>query len=363
MDLILDSTAHTPGPLAGPAAWSAAELPGRPEWNHVLGAVERSELLALRAALAVGEGGPTVRGRPLEETTAADLPLPTLARRLATIRGQLEDGAGAVRMRGFPLDGLEEVEARLLYWAMAVHLGTPVSQSARGERIFSVRDAGFGDADPRARGPNTNKRLTFHTDRADVVGFLCVHQAREGGENEIASSMAVYNEIRSRRPDLLAVLRESFYYVRHTVDTGNAVPWCRQPVFSFRENQFACCLLRVLIERAHRDPGLPDLTSRQIDALDLVESVAASGANRVRFLQQPGDLIWLNNWLILHKRHAFTDWDEPDRKRHILRAWLAMPNSRPLDPRFLDNWGAVEAGAIRGGMRAAGVSSSGRPGG
>ena len=116
---------------------------------------------------------------------------------------------------------------------------------------------------------------------------------------------------------------------------------------------FACCLLRVLIERAHAHPDLPDLTPRQLEALDLVESIAASDRYRLRFRQEPGDLIWMNNWLVLHKRQAFTDWAEPERKRHILRLWLSMPNSRPLDPLFADNYGAVEAGEIRGGMRPA----------
>jgi len=235
---------------------------------------------------------------------------------------------------------------------MAVHLGTPVSQSPRGERIFSVRDAGLKEGDPRARGPNTRKRLTFHTDRADVVGFLCLQQARSGGDNDIASSMAVYNEILRTRPDLLQVLMEPFYYLRHTVDHGNDRPWCRQPVFSFRDEHFACCLLRVLIERAHQHEDLPDLTAAQVEALDLVESIADSDEYRVRFRQEPGDLIWLNNWLVLHKRQAFEDWQEPERRRHILRLWLSMPNSRPLDPMFIDNFGAVEAGAIRGGMKA-----------
>ena len=148
------------------------------------------------------------------------------------------------------------------------------------------------------------------------------------------------------------MLAEPFYYLRHTVDTGNALPWCRQPVFSFREGYFACCLLRVLIERAHSHPDLPDLTARQVEALDLVEQLAGDAARCVRFHQQPGDLIWLNNWVVLHKRQAFVDWPEPERRRHILRLWLSMPDSRPLDPLFADNFGAVEAGAIRGGMRA-----------
>jgi hypothetical protein len=355
MDLPLDFAADLPGRLEGPAVWSAADLPSRPEWNHRLDSAEREELSGLLRLLDSADAGTLGGGRPLEQAGAEDLPLPTLAPRLATIRDQLEQGAGAVRMHGFPIEGLSEAGARLLYWAMAVHIGTPVTQSPAGECIFSVRDAGFAHDDPRSRGPNTRRRLSFHTDRADVVGFLCLRQAREGGENEIASSMAVYNEIRARRPDLLRVLMQPFYYLRHSVDTANDRPWCRQPVFSFRDGWFACCLLRVLIERAHRQPDLPDLTPQQVEALDLVESIAASDRRRLCFRQEPGDLIWLNNWLILHKRQAFTDWEEPERRRHILRLWLSMPNSRPLDPLFLDNYGAVEAGALRGGMRAGNV--------
>lgn len=349
-------TRHT---LNAGASWNAAELVARPEWSHRLDVAERAELVALTDRLEGDEAAPTIHGHTLEETPAEELPLPTLTRRLDAIREQLETGAGAVRVRGLPVKGLTEIKARLLFWALAVHLGTPVSQSATGERILSIRDAGFSRDDPRSRGPNTSKRLSFHTDRSDVVGFLCLQQALEGGENEIASAVAVYQEISRERPELLSVLMEPFYYLRHTVDTGNERPWCRQPVFSFRDGFFACCLLRVLIERAHDHPDLPGLTPRQIEALDLVESVAAADTNRARFRQEPGDLIWLNNWLVLHKRQAFTDCPEPERRRHILRAWLSMPNSRPIDPLFEDNYGAVEAGAIRGGMQRATVATNG----
>jgi hypothetical protein len=343
-----NETSERIGPLASAAVWTAADFVRRPEWRHELDGTERSELLAL---LDRTDASAFAEGALSASTDIADFPLPQLSIRLTRIQQQLETGAGAVRLRGFPLEGLSTTQAQHLYWAMAVHMGTPVSQSAQGERIFSVRDAGFRENDPRARGPNTRKRLTFHTDRADVVGFLCLQQARSGGENEIASSMAVYNEILAQRPDLLTELMAPFYYLRHTVDTGNDDPWCRQPVFSFQDGHFACCLLRVLIERAHHHEDLPDLTPRQVEALDLVESIAASDTYRVEFLQQPGDLIWLNNWLVLHKRQAFEDWDDLARRRHILRLWLSMPNSRPLDPLFRDNFGAVEAGAVRGGMR------------
>jgi hypothetical protein len=168
----------------------------------------------------------------------------------------------------------------------------------------------------------------------------------------VVSSGALYEEIQRRRPDLLACLSEPFLFKRHTVDTGNELPYCRQPIFSFRDGHFACSFLRVLIERAHASPDAPPLSAQQLEALDFLEEVAEEPTMHVRFYQRRGDILLLNNWTTLHRRSAFVDHDDPALKRHLLRIWLSVPNSRPLDPRFRDNFGAVEAGAIRGGMRA-----------
>jgi hypothetical protein len=340
-----------PVPLEHPGAWTADALSASEEWNHVLDRKERDELS--RAVTEWRSAGivDRVAGEPFRGYgSAPDFPLPLLGRRLDTIRRQLEEGTGAVRVKGLPLDGLTADEARLVFWAIGVSLGTPVSQSPEGDRIFSVRDAGFPSEDPRSRGPNTTRELSFHTDRSDVVGFLCLRQAAEGGANEVASAMRVYNVIRGRRPELLDVLQEPFYYLRHTVDHGNDRPWCRQPVFSFTGGKFACCFLRVLIERAHRSGNLPPMTEAQVEALDLLESVAEKTENRLRFRQDSGDLFLINNWTVLHRRSGFVDHPDPAARRHILRIWLAMPNSRPIDRVFAENWGAVEAGAVRGGM-------------
>ena len=289
--------------------------------------------------------------RDVESIRKEDFQLGALAERLSKAQRQLEQGSGFAFVRGLPMERFDEDRLRRLFWGIAIHLGTPVSQSASGERIFSVADAGYAADDARSRGPNTSRKLSFHTDRCDVIGFCCHRQARSGGENYIVSSMALYNEIFERRPDLLAVLREPFYYLRHTVDDGNDQPWCRQPVFSFCEGHFAANLLRVLIDRAHAHPDLPDLTPEQIEALDLVESLASDPALHATFRQEPGDMVFLNNWVTFHKRSAFEDWPESERRRHILRIWLSMPNSRPLDPMFAGNYGSVKAGAIRGGMK------------
>ena len=62
--------------------------------------------------------------------------------------------------------------------------------------------------------------------------------------------------------------------------------------------------------------------------------------------QQPGDILFLNNWMTFHRRAEFEDYDEPEKKRHLLRIWLSVPNSRPIHPLFQDNYGATEAGAV-----------------
>jgi len=280
--------------------------------------------------------------------------LPALGPKLAAIQQSLEEGSGATMIRGFDSSRYSEEDCRRVFWGLVRNIGTPISQSASGERIFSVRDEGYKADDPRARGPNTRKKLSFHTDRCDVIAFLCLQAAKEGGENEVVSSMSVYNEILSRRPDLLQVLMEPFLYKRHNVDAGNDLPYCRQPIFSFEQGHFASAFLRVLIERAYRDEDMAEMTPEQREALDFVESVAGEPEMHYRFRQDAGDILLLNNWVTYHRRTEFEDWDELERRRHILRIWLSVPNSRPLAKWFLENYGAIEAGAIRGGMRKSG---------
>jgi alpha-ketoglutarate-dependent taurine dioxygenase len=183
-----------------------------------------------------------------------------------------------------------------------------------------------------------------------VIAFLCVKQAKSGGENYAVSSVTLYNEILDRRPDLLRVLARPFYYKRHNVDLGNNKPYIQQPIFSIYKGHFAANLLRVLIDRAYEMPDLPDMSDVQREALDFVEELADDPQLRVSFRQEPGDIVFLSNFVTFHRRSEFEDPEDPTARRHLLRIWLSVPNSRPLDPLFKGNYGATAAGAIRGGM-------------
>ena len=322
-----------------PSSWRGEELFAGADWEWSFVEEELEELRVLGAL-----------DKQVHEPIGSEL----LKKKLGSIQDSLENGSGAVMLRGFPLDSFEsefgaEKISELFLW-LASQLGTPVSQNATGDLMLSVRNEAFGKDDSRTRGPNTNRKLSFHTDRCDVIAFLCLGQAMEGGENELVSSPALYEVIGEERPDLLKVLMQPFPYKRHLVDTGNALPYCEQPIFSFCEGHFAGSFLRVLIDRADADPDCPSLTDEQREALDFLEDTAEREYLRVRFRQEPGDILFLNNWATFHRRTAFEDWPEPERRRHLLRVWLSVPNSRPLDEAFRANFGCVEAGSIRGGM-------------
>ncbi|MFP6872704.1 MAG: TauD/TfdA family dioxygenase [Verrucomicrobiales bacterium] len=319
-----------PATIEAPCVWHGEELFSRADWLHQVDATHLEQIQCLME----GNGKPT----------------PELARLFSNIRHSLENHSGATLIRGLPVETLDEDCAKTLLLKLASQIGSPVSQSSAGDLVFSVRDAGYKESDPRSRGPNTRRKLTFHSDRCDVIGFLCLRQAKSGGGNDLVSSAAIHNRLLQTRPELLEELYRPFYYKRHNVDTGNRLPYCRQPVFSSTQGKFACNLLRILIDRAYAMPELPDMTNTQREALDAIESLAAQPGMHAGIRQQPGDMLLMNNWVTLHRRSEFEDYCEPERKRHILRVWISPPNNRPIDPLFRDNYGAVDAGSIRGGM-------------
>jgi len=68
----------------------------------------------------------------------------------------------------------------------------------------------------------------------------------------------------------------------------------------------------------------------QVEAMSLLEQIAASDDFRMDYDLQPGDMQFIHNHTILHARSAFEDWeDEKDGgKRHLLRTWISPSNGR-----------------------------------
>lgn len=61
-----------------------------------------------------------------------------------------------------------------------------------------------------------------------------------------------------------------------------------------------------------------------------------------------GDIQLLNNHIMLHARTAYIDHDEPQRKRHLLRMWIALADARrwPLADTLTARYERVRRGGI-----------------
>ena len=66
---------------------------------------------------------------------------------------------------------------------------------------------------------------------------------------------------------------------------------------------------------------------------------------------EQGDMQLVNNYVIVHSRTPFEDFEEPDRKRHLLRLWLAVPDSQPLPADWAEYFIDTRPGSVRGGLR------------
>ena len=126
-------------------------------------------------------------------------------------------------------------------------------------------------------------------------------------------------------------------------------PYFTIPVFNWHAGHLSAIYQRKYINDARLLPGVPPLTAQQIEALDLLDQLTDDPALHLRMEFHPGDVQFVHNHTLFHDRTAFTDWPEPERKRHLLRLWLAPPNARPLPPVFAQRYGSIAPGD-RGGI-------------
>jgi hypothetical protein len=338
-------------PITGPSAWHGADLDRSGDWIRTLNETHTREMAAALER---------VRNRPLFQFRRADFPLPATSPLLADIGNELENGRGAVRLRGLPVERYSEDELRQIFWGIGCHLGTAVYQNATGEIMGEVRDEtrlekpSFSPveagkvASSRSRSRSTGP-LRWHTDRCDVIALMCVRNAQAGGISKLASIPTIYNEILRCRPDLLALLCEDYWRSRPADEDGMRPDRVyAMPVLGLRGGKITSQYSRTYVEQAQEVAGVPKLTAAQNEALDMLAAVADEVCLHSPFAA--GDIQLLNNHVVYHGRTAYEDDATTKQDRLLLRLWLSVPNSRPLPAGFETLWGSIDPGAVRGGV-------------
>jgi hypothetical protein len=331
-----------PAEIHGPSAWYGPDLTRRPDWLAYLSPAEVEEVERAVKRL-------DAESRDIVTIRAEDFPLPTLAPRLRRLLDEVLNGRGFVLLRGLPIGAWTKHESAIAFFGIGTHIGNARSQNAQGHVLGHVKDLGKSSLDPNVRIYQTHERQTYHTDSSDVVCLLCLRPAKSGGLSSLVSSVTIFNEMRRRRPELLRVLFEPIETDRRGETVEGQTPYFKIPVFSWHEGFLSAIYQRQYIESARRFADVPPLTPIQIEALDLFDSLANDPELHLFMELQPGDIQMVHNHTILHDRTAFEDWPDAERKRHLLRLWLAPMNARPLPSVFAERFGSVVPGD-RGGV-------------
>jgi Taurine catabolism dioxygenase TauD, TfdA family len=332
------------GVVESPAAWLAEDLESSDDWWHSFTDVELDDVhAALEHARA---GNPDL---DLARLTPDEFPMPAASALVEAIRRQLVDGKGVMVCAGFPVARYTLAELRAIWWGFSQHLGTPIPQSWRGDVLGDVRDLGTGIEGRAGRGYTSNVELGFHSDPADVTALFFLRRAMRGGESRLASSVSVHNELARRRPDLLEVLYEPFTVSWQSNEPPGEQPWYDLPVYGRAGDDVACAYVGSNILWAEKNCGAPPLTPQQVEAVEYVAQVAAEPQFWIERSLDPGSMLFVYNHTAFHMRTGFEDFPDPARKRHLLRAWLSLPNSRRLPESFAPFFRDISAGAVRGG--------------
>jgi hypothetical protein len=317
-----------PAKITGPTAWKAAQFSDKRSFSLPIPTDACGELLSLVKR-------PAIAGKRFDELTREDFEreaaaCQALAAYARGIREAIYSGRGFVVVSGIPLDGLSLQDTERLYWLMGLYLGDPVSQSARGDKLGYVEDQTEAGKKASARGYVSRRQLFMHTDSCDIVGLMCVRTAKAGGRSIMASAHAVYNDLLTDAPAALPQLFEGYPYSRRGEQAADAEPITpyKVPVFASVDGRLYCHYVRDIIRVAFRDLGV-ELTGQDKAAMDAFDAAATSDANVLEFDLAAGDILFMDNFSMLHARSEFEDWDEKERKRLLLRLWL---QSRPRWP-------------------------------
>lgn len=327
-------------PIMDRSVWLAKDYASDRSWLYGLSAADLHELDSALLAVKAKGMAPPHYGRE-------DFAIPGLGARLEAFGQELDHGCGFFVIRGLPIERYSLDDIKAIYWAIGTHLGNPVLQNKAGDLVSHVEDRGDDYAQPNVRLYSTAAAANPHNDPSDVVGLLCVRTVPGGGASMIASATAIYNRVAQQHPEYLEVLSRGFPHAvrgegmsRSTKETTPSIP-----VFSYFQGKLSCCLNSKSSRTARELQGEP-LTALENAAILCVEDLANDPEFYTTMDFRPGDMQFLNNYVILHNRTAFADGPDRAQRRLLLRLWLNRREGRPLAPGFGDRFNNGSRGGV-----------------
>ena len=292
------------------------------DWTVPLPDAAVSELLAVRDEL---------RRAPVPTflLDARDFALDACRATMAGVRAATQNGPMFAVLDRLPMDELSREEAIDLYWLLSSLLGRPVAQKLNGQMFYDVMDTGAKLKPGSGIRPTvTNVDLRFHNDNSynetppEFVCLLCLHPAMQGGISQVMSVATLHEALQQRHPELMSRLYRPFWYDRHAEHPPGEPTTFAAPIFE--RGGDGTIKARLALSEIHAGYELRGerLDNETAAALAAVQSVFEQPELHVELGFAPSQIQFVNNRATGHARTEFTDFPEPERKRHLVRLWL-----------------------------------------
>lgn len=312
-----------PTEITGPTLWKKEDYESKPErWTHPFTDEEIQELSDTADAF-IASGTPLTGISkvchpsiyltfPLTYKLQSNFPLPKLGKVLETLREDLLNGKGFILFKRFPADVWGPLKNAVAYMGLGTYIGYFVSQNGLGHVLGHVKDVG-DDATQidKVRIYRTTARQFFHADDSDIVGLLCVHRAREGGESDIVSIHNVWNDLQKNNPDVAELLTKPVWYFDRKGETSvGEEEWIRTSIFYLEnggQGRVYCKWDPYFVRSLTRfsDKGIiPALSEEQKRAITILEETCQKLA--LHMVLEVGDIQFVSNTHLLHARTAYT---------------------------------------------------------
>ncbi|APA09223.1 hypothetical protein sscle_04g039930 [Sclerotinia sclerotiorum 1980 UF-70] len=316
-----------PKEITGETVWKAEDYINNPErWVHVFNEEEIAELSSVADKFIQDK-------IPLTGISQDTFRLSKLSTLLASIRTEILNGKGFILFKGFPVEKWGNHKSAVAYMGLGTYLGYFVSQNGRGHVLGHVKDLGEDSTQiDKVRIYRTNARQFFHADDSDIVGLLCIARALQGGESDIVSSHHVWNTLQKERPDVAETLTKPIWYFdrKGEVSIGEE-PYIKTSVFYLETGANGRVYSKwdpYYVKSLSRfsDAGvIPPLSPEQVEAAKVLEETCHR--LRLHMILEIGDIQFLSNEHVLHARTEYKDHAPPAPRRHLMRLWLATPES------------------------------------
>ncbi len=240
----------------------------------------------------------------------------------------LISGIGFIIIDGTCFEKFSKEEVGMIYQIFAKFLGELYVQNIKKEKLVLIKNEGKS-MKTGGRYHQTKEGGSYHTDSPqwknvpDIIGLCCINPAKTGGTSKFISAYTVHNLFLQKNSQLLEVLYNKFYFDKRGEVENNEEPTIFEPIMQFKDNKLLFRYLRNYIDSGHKIQNKP-LTDKQESSLKLLDEILSEENIVISYDLKKFDMTFFNNHRVVHGRTSFEDFEEEEKKRLMIRAWIKL---------------------------------------